>query len=340
MKTKMTWKKILLLVLVVVAILLTYFLYPPAYPEITFPEGKKFAFTIVDDTDNATLANIKGIYDFLYEQGFRTTKTVWVFPTNDTSEWANLGASLEDSAYQAFVLDLQNKGFEIALHGARGGSSKRSEIITALEKYKETFGDYPKIHINHALNTDNLYWGRDKFSFAPFKYLYGGIFSNKEYYGHVPGSEYFWGDLAQQYITYVVNLSFFDINLLKINPSLPYHDPDKPYVRYWFHTSDGGYVTSFNELIKKKNIDRLEKEGGVCLVYTHLARDFYLNNTLDTTFKRQMEYLATKDGWFVPASVILDFLRLQPGDGKELSFREKVRLEILWLYEKILHGSS
>ncbi len=40
-----------------------------------WPAGKKFAFTIVDDTDNSTIQNIKSISKFLHAQGLRT-KTV------------------------------------------------------------------------------------------------------------------------------------------------------------------------------------------------------------------------------------------------------------------------
>ena len=41
-----------------------------------FPHGKRFAFTIVDDTDVATVANVKPLYDLLHELGFRTTKRI------------------------------------------------------------------------------------------------------------------------------------------------------------------------------------------------------------------------------------------------------------------------
>jgi hypothetical protein len=341
MRIKLTGKKILMILLPVVSILLgVYFLYPPAYPEITYPEGKKFAFSIVDDTDNSTLANTKPVYDLIEQLDMRTTKTVWVLPSKDTGLWANRGECLQDSAYREFILDLQAEGFEIALHGVRGGNSKREEIIPALEYYKAVLGDYPKININHAVNTDNLYWGEEKFGYNPIKFVYSWFFPNKMYSGSVPGSEYFWGDVVQKYITYVVNFSFYDINLLKINPDMPYQDPDKPYVNYWFHTSDGGYVTSFNKLISRENIDRLEQEGGVCLVYTHLARDFYSGDSLNAEFKERMEYLASKDGWFVPAGEILDFLREQKKGKEVLSFREKIRLDIIWIYQKILHGSS
>ena len=42
-----------------------------------WPEDKAFAFTIIDDTDYATIENIKPVYDFLYDAGLKTTKTVW-----------------------------------------------------------------------------------------------------------------------------------------------------------------------------------------------------------------------------------------------------------------------
>ncbi len=50
---------------------------------INWPDKKNFAFTIVDDTDNGTVENTKPVYDFLYEQGIITTKTVWVYPSRD-----------------------------------------------------------------------------------------------------------------------------------------------------------------------------------------------------------------------------------------------------------------
>ena len=48
-----------------------------------WPQNKEFAFTIIDDTDFATKKNIKPVYDLLYDLGFLTTKTVWVYPPKD-----------------------------------------------------------------------------------------------------------------------------------------------------------------------------------------------------------------------------------------------------------------
>ncbi|MGI6449930.1 MAG: hypothetical protein ACOX3R_06475 [Desulfitobacteriia bacterium] len=45
-------------------------------PGIQWPDGKRFAFTIIDDNDNATVQNNKPIYDLLLALGMKTTKTV------------------------------------------------------------------------------------------------------------------------------------------------------------------------------------------------------------------------------------------------------------------------
>lgn len=48
-----------------------------AQPHIPWPDGKRFAFTIFDDTDHQTLENVPPVYDFLSDLGLRTTKSVW-----------------------------------------------------------------------------------------------------------------------------------------------------------------------------------------------------------------------------------------------------------------------
>ena len=43
---------------------------------IPWPHGKRFAFTVFDDTDSATLENVSPVYALLRDLGFRTTKSV------------------------------------------------------------------------------------------------------------------------------------------------------------------------------------------------------------------------------------------------------------------------
>ncbi len=58
---------------------------------------------------------------------------------------------------------------------------------------------------------------------------------------------------------------------ISFDPRMPWHDPTKPYVNYWFSSSDGHDVKLFNDIPAPKNIDKLEEEGGACFIYTHYA---------------------------------------------------------------------
>jgi len=196
--------------------------------------------------------------------------------------------TLENSEYLSFILDLRDKSFEIAFHSAKGGSSKRNEIQKALEIFKEKIGYYPKTYANHLSNQENLYWGKDRLDSLLLKFLYkiATIKKERKFEGHIPSSEYFWGDLAKRHIIYVRNFTFNEINTLKINPSIPYHDPQKSYVNFWFSSSDGHDAYAFNKLINPENINKLEKEGGVCIVYTHFANGFVENGKVNSETKK------------------------------------------------------
>src|SRR5512147_1237268 len=92
-----------------------------------WPQGKRFAFTIVDDTDRSTVENAGPIYNFLSEFGLRTTKTIW--PLAPLGPPCTGGQSLEDPEYRRWVLDLRDRGFEIALHGVSDETSTRERVL-------------------------------------------------------------------------------------------------------------------------------------------------------------------------------------------------------------------
>ena len=161
-----------LVTLALFAAVIAWILQPPPERAIVFPDGKRFAFTIVDDTDMATLERNRPVYEVLHRYGLRTTKTVWVLDATETDHPANAGDSLNDPDYRAFIEDLRSKGFEIALHGVRGGSSERADIIAGLEEFRRLFGSYPRLHVNHSRNRDNLYWGSARWSIAPIRWMY------------------------------------------------------------------------------------------------------------------------------------------------------------------------
>jgi hypothetical protein len=309
--------------------------YTPTPPRIPFPAGKRFAFSIIDDTDMATLDRLKPIYAVLEQRGLRTTKTVWMYEASELSKPANRGDSLRDPAYRQFILDLQRKGFEIALHGVRGGSSRRADVIRGFEDFKATFGSYPRMYINHAANRENIYWGSHLFSFALYRWI-AGLAIRQEFSGHDPASPYFWGDVAKDRVQYVRRFTFGASNLLAVNPSFPYRLAEKPYVSFWFPTANGNRVIEFDRLLRPENIARLEREGGVCLVYAHLGSGSYnTSDGIDARFVERITQLSARNGWFVPASEILDHLRAQPSWTGKLSFRERLRVDTTFIVQRL-----
>jgi len=313
----------------------TWLLWPPPSRAITFPDGKRFAFTIVDDTDMATLERNQPVYETLRRHGLRTTKTVWVLGATETDHPSNAGDSLQDSDYREFIARLRDQGFEIALHGVRGGSSGRADIAAGLDEFRREFGDYPGLHVNHSRNRDNLYWGAERWSLAPLRWFYR-LAKDDHFSGEDPASPYFWGDLARQHIRYVNQFTFGDINLLNVTPSFPYHLPDKPLVNRWFPTANGDNLDQFERLLSPENLDQLEREGGVCIVYAHLgAGSFNAGDGVNPRFEDRIRDVASRNGWFVPASELLDYLAAQPGWRADPGWRERVRLEILFLWEVI-----
>ena len=80
-----------------------------------WPDGKKAAFAIIDDTDDAVMPDITRVYDTLINNGVKSTKTVWVYPVRDKHLFK--GATLtSDPEYAMFVKNLVSLGFEIGLH--------------------------------------------------------------------------------------------------------------------------------------------------------------------------------------------------------------------------------
>jgi len=277
------------------------------------PAGKRFAFSILDDTDDSTLENVLPVYELLKRLGLRTTKTVWVYNCPEGSEEFFAADTLERQPYLEFVRRLARDGYEIAFHGATMESSPRERTVQALELLHNEFGQYPKIFCNHGFNRDNVYWGEKRFHTRVLRILArlrqrraGGYYG-----GDDQNSEYFWGDLCRDKVKYVRNFTFKALDVLSMNPEMPYALRATPYVNYWFSTSDAPDVNTFTSLLSRGRIDRLEQDGGVCILSTHLGKGFARDGKVDPQVVDILQYLSTKDGWFVPVSDILDHLLAQ-----------------------------
>jgi hypothetical protein len=317
-------------------------LQPPPASMWTWPEGKRFAFTIVDDTDFATVAKVRPVYDFLLERGIRTTKTVW--PLANVGTPVTGGSSLEEPEYREWILRVAASGVEIALHGVADGSSPRGRIIAGLERFHEIFGTYPRLHANHTGQRENIYWGEARLDgLARLAYLTAtrARHQHRQYSGHQEASQYFWGDVCRERITYVRNFVFRDINTTRRDPVMPYHDARRPYVPYWFSSSEGAGPASFCDTIREGHQDRLLEEGGGCIMYTHFgARGFVKDGRIHPEFVRLMGRLASLPGWFVPASTLLDHLRCRPTWAPECGAGRLRGMQWSWLGSKLIHGSS
>jgi hypothetical protein len=74
-------------------------------------------------------------------------------------------------------------------------------------------------------------------------------------------------------------------------------------------------------------------------MYTHFGHGYVRNGQLTQEFRRTMERLAKKNGWFVPVSVLLDYLADKNG-MTTLTPAIRGRLETRWLWEKFFRGTS
>jgi len=309
-------------------------------PLVEWPDGKTFAFSIFDDTDGGSLDRIAPVYDLLRSLGLRTTKSVWPLQHPDAPDWA--GPSCEDTAYRAWLEQLQADGFEIGYHGPTCGDNTREDHVRALELFRELFGHHPATFANHAESADALYWGDARVSgLARLAYRLMTRFKNRGHFkGHVQGSHRFWGDLCRNSIDFVRNFVYADINTLKACPQMPYADPHRPFVRAWFASSDGGHADSFVRLLSTANQDRLERQHGACIVYTHFTKEFVTHGALRDDVTERLAQLSQRNGWFVPTVDILRHLEHQHGGVHPLTAAQRRRLEWHWLRDKVFLGST
>jgi len=303
-------------------------------PGIVWPQGRRFAFSIFDDTDLMTMENGPPVYEFLAELGFRTTKSVW--PLRGEAQARIGGATCDDPEYAAWTLGLQRQGFEIGIHGASYGTATRDEWQRGMERFNDLYGHYPRVHANHADSLDSIYWGEQRVSgLQRLAYNVLTRYKSRGWQGERPESPHYWGDLCRTHITYVRNFVYGDVNTLDACPQMPYHDPERPLVNAWFASSEGPDADTFCHTISEANQERLEAEGGACIMYTHLAAGFFENGRLDPRFTRLMSALSERRGWFVPVSELLDYIQTARGGRHVISASERRGLERRWLVHKL-----
>ena len=305
---------------------------------LEYPSGAEFAFTILDDTDDTTVANGKPVYNLLSELGLRTTKTVWAFDTPPENRGPYFaGETLSSPEYLEWTRELAADGFEIAFHNATMGSSVRRDTLRALDIIENEFGQPVRLHCNHGQNRENLYWGADRYSSPTIKSVFNSLANYRSYptfEGDKPESPYYWADVAAERLSFIRAFAFRRLNGLLIPPGRPFRDPTKQWDPVFFNTADAPDIRYFNKLVTPAAIDRLRERKGWAIISTHLGKGFYWKNRLDPEFIRSIEYLASLPGWFVPVSQLLDFLKEKTG-APPLSRVERAWMEYSHVADRI-----
>jgi hypothetical protein len=306
--------------------------------DLEYPSGAEFAFTILDDTDDATVSNSRPVYNLLRELGMRTTKTVWAFDTPPENRGPYFaGETLSSPEYLEWARELAVSGFEIAFHNATMGSSVRQDTLRAFNIIENEFGQPVRLHCNHGQNLENLYWGADRYSSPTIKRAFNSLAKLRSlptFEGNNPESPYYWADVAAERLSYIRAFAFRRLNGLQIPPGRPFRDPAKQWDPVFFNTADAPDIRYFNKLVTPSAIDRLREQKGWAIISTHLGKGFYWGNKLNPEFKRSIEYLASLPGWFVPASQLLDYLTAKIG-ATPLSRIERAWMEYSHLADRI-----
>lgn len=305
---------------------------------VRWPEGRTFAFTVFDDPDAQTAEDGRRVYEFLAELGFRTTRGVWPLPARraENSE----GDTCGNPDYLRHTHRLQAAGFEIGYHNATKHSSYRDETAAGLDRFRDCFGHDPSAMANHY-NAEAIYWGPARVT-PPLRTLYTFATAgrtSRRHFGDVEGHPYFWGDMCRARIRYCRNFVYRDVNTLAACPWMPYADLLKPFVNAWYASSEGSNVRRFVRTLAEANQDRLEAEGGACIMYAHFGHGFVRNGALHPRFRELMIRLSRQNGWFVPVSTLLDYLRSQRG-FTTIDPPKRRSLELRWLSQKLLRGTS
>jgi hypothetical protein len=125
-----------------------------------------------------------------------------------------------------------------------------------------------------------------------------------------------------------------DINTAQFNPSTPYRDAARPLVPWWFSSSDADSVEEFNALIHPDHQDKLEREGGFCIVATHFGKGFVQNGVVNSVTRERLTALAQRNGWFPTTGELLDWLRArraaEPEGNGRLPRLEWLRMQWRW----------
>ena len=112
-------------------------------------------FVLTNDPDHGLLDDYRRIFRELGDRRILVTTAVFCVLKDDGSALARHCRQhethcLADDAYRDFMLELRDHGHEIAFHGYSQASDTRDEFQRGLDIFRRTFGEYPRIYIEHG----------------------------------------------------------------------------------------------------------------------------------------------------------------------------------------------
>lgn len=280
------------------------------------PANRAFAFTLVHDADGAYSRRLAPLFDVFDRLGLRVTASAFAF----WASWARGGASwntwrqataaadrlngpnsvpLCDPDEQVFYGDLAARGHEVALHTASETSSTREDTLRAFDLYASIFGRAPAVYTEHSSRSNKDALGNE---------------------GANPSSPYYCLDILRDRNPWIwideagairdeADGRFFEVPpgapLINRQAADRYGLP-RAFIRTgrWRAGDGDGFLRGYSTA----NMDALERDGGIALVYVHLNTGWLDPHTgrIRADIEERLEYLAAKPGWFAPASEILD----------------------------------
>lgn len=285
---------------------------------LRWPSPFRWAYAMTDDTDKSTTQSTRVVYEYCLQRGIKPTRLLWTHEPTEKCGVVNpeepiSGASLEDTEYQDYCRDLQARGVTFGLHGASAGNSTRERTLDGIERFEHVFGTKPDLFIAHMRNAENIYWGASRYRNPVLRAVAKSLIIPASYHGDDETSPYYWADVCSQQIRYIRLYRTRSLDVLSKNPSMPFHDPRFPAVRYWYSAS--GQNLELLGRLTTERLNRVALRDGLILHYTHSS--WFVDDpeadspTLLEPARRGFDLIGSRnDVWCAGVSAVLDRLML------------------------------
>jgi len=289
-----------------------------------FPWMHTGAFSIVDD-DAKNVSTWKAILYGCNDTNDPYVKTVFgmINIRFACGYWSELGGPVHGFPYYVWINDttdtiatetrnlylwLWSMGYEMNYHTTSSIEDNRTKTLKGFEIYKNLFGEYPKLYVDHGPTSENpehitaqgsnvsspyyLIDILDKYS----KYLWPGFITHR---GAVN---------LFNYSESGKNFPFFVCD--NYRPIL--YEVNGTVVRAWFFIrNDFPNADPIVQYLTYEAIDKLEEEYGLNIMYTHMHNWLYASGGkiyLNKTVADRIRYVTTKNIWIDLPTVVMDYL--------------------------------